>query len=528
MKTSLCSFWRKKYNIALIAFGMAVLAGYGFWKFQKPKFQDVTVELGEKQLTIQDFETEHAWSDRVKFVSDPSGIDLGQVGQTQLTLSHGLQEQTVTLQVVDTTAPSADILQFCQVPANQIPAAETLVSNVQDLSEVKIYYKQEPVIPLDYRDMTVTVVVEDAFGNMLQQDCLMSFLWLREEYTLEMGEELTKEKLLYNPERDATLLDQVQLNKIKAAGIGEYTVTSVFGDREQTCTLTVQDTRGPTLILKNVQCRSARKLKMQNFISSVTDPSGVAEVRLLSQINVKNKGSYPVVIEAEDNCGNITQAEAVLWVADDFQAPKISGDMSELILEKNSDLPDLLEGITAKDNKDGALPVECDTNGLDLSVGGTTYITYRATDSSGNKAEKKRKITVLHDEADTQALVQSIADQFDDDVTKMRHYVYYNIGYNHDWGGDDPVWIGFTEKQGNCYVHTMCLKALLDVKGIENQLIWTTDKSHYWLLVKVDNAWKHVDPTPCIEPLQPLMNDKQRLDTLFGRVWDTSLWPVCN
>ena len=76
----------------------------------------------------------------------------------------------------------------------------------------------------------------------------------------------------------------------------------------------------------------------------------------------------------------------------------------------------------------------------------------------------------------------------------------------------------------------MCLMALFDEKGIESQLIWTIQKnpSHYWLIVKIDGVWKHIDPTPGrLHSKYSLMNDKQRLSTLSGRKWDRSAWPAC-
>ena len=103
-----------------------------------------------------------------------------------------------------------------------------------------------------------------------------------------------------------------------------------------------------------------------------------------------------------------------------------------------------------------------------------------------------------------------------------------SIGYNHYWGGEDPVWHGFTNKTGNCYVHALCLKAVFDYKGIESRLIWVQNKTHYWLIVNIDGQWKHIDPTPGrLHSRFSLMNDAQRLKTLSGRTWDTTLWPEC-
>ena len=71
---------------------------------------------------------------------------------------------------------------------------------------------------------------------------------------------------------------------------------------------------------------------------------------------------------------------------------------------------------------------------------------------------------------------------------------------------------------------------LLKEKGYECRLIWTIQKKpgHYWLIVKINGTWKHIDPTPGrLHSKYSLMNDQQRLSTLSGRTWDTSKWPAC-
>lgn len=518
----------KRYLFRLLCVILLVIAICLYLDSQKPKFHDLTVELGTKALTVTDFETENAWYSDSKFVSNVAEIDLGNIGETALILRHGSQEETVTLTVTDTTPPEADVEAARLVPVTGFPEAAELVSNIQDASEVTVYYREEPRVPLDYGDLPVTVVLEDACGNRTEKVCVFSFRWMPEAVTVELGDEISDALVLYNPTRDASFLDPIEMKRIRSSGIGEYIVATSCSGKTQECVLTVQDTTGPELVLKDVQIRYGKRVELDDFVVSAKDPSGVAEIRLLSDVKRKAKGNYPVVIEAEDMVGNITRKEATLYVASEFQDPRISGDMTPLTLKKNTQLPDLLEGIQAKDNRDGEIPVVCDVSGVNVNAGGTYYAIYRATDSSGNVATRKRKIEIVHDEDDTQRLVQEIAAIFDDDdIEGMRHYVYYGIGYNSDWGGDDPVWHGFTEKRGNCYVHMLCMKSLLDVKGIENQIIWTTDKTHYWLIVKINGEWKHIEPTPSVFRMKIFMSDTERLDSLSGRCWDTTQWPAC-
>lgn len=528
------NLWKTKKGIACIVavaavlvLGLAAWGGYGIWLNEQPKFRNVTVELGTETVSLRDFMTEHANAKKVGFVSDPSTIDLNQVGTTALTLRHGKQEQTVTLTVQDTVAPVAEITPAYTASIHEIPAAAELVSNVEDEDQVKIYYAQEPVIPLDYSDVTVHVIVEDGSGNQTSRNCVLSYRWMQKTCTLELGEALTKEMVLLNPERDLVLLEQARLDEINNSDVGNYLLVGTVGDMVQTCAVTVQDTKGPELVLTPVQRYPGKEAHLEDFITSATDASEVKEVRLVSQFDVNTKGKYEVTVEAEDIHGNITTGTTMLWVTDDMTPPDIYGPLTVLSVEKHGEV-DLLAGFSAWDYRDGACEVVCDTSKLDLHTAGTYYVTYTATDTSGNVASVKRKVTVEHDAEDTKAMVKEIAAGLSNDVEEIRDYVRYNVSYTTNWGGDDPVWYGFTTRTGNCYVHALCLQVLLEEKGYETQLIWVTAKSHYWLIVKLPEGWRHIDATPTPSHSRySIMTDELRYATLAGRNWDRSQWPAC-
>lgn len=491
-------------------------------------FRDVTVELGTPSLSIREFMTPAAWGSQVDFVTDHTKVDLGKVGQTEITLSHGGKEQTVLLTVQDTKAPTADIEAGRTVEIDAVPEAWELVSNVQDAAPVTIYYAQEPVVSVDYSDVTVTVVVEDSSGNKLEGDCTFSYRWLRESLTLELGDVLTADMLLLNPRRDGGLLDKAQINRVNNSGVGEYVITAALNGREASCTITVEDTRGPELEVQDVTRRPGGYVTLKDYIVSAEDPSGVAEVRMVGEApDNMETGRHTVIIEAEDGRGNVTRKEAQLWIATDTSSPRIQGATEPMTIEKYSQ-PDFLEGVTAYDKKDGQVEVTVDTSKLDVTTAGIYYITYIARDSSGNADTIRRKVEVLHDEEDTAAMVKRIADTLPNDVEEIRDYVRSTIGYSSNWGGDDPIWYGFTKNGGNCYVHAHCLQAILEYKGYETQLIWVTNESHYWLIVKLGDVWRHIDATPSPQHAKiSLMTDDQRLSTLSGRLWDFEKWPAC-
>ena len=515
--------------VLLVLCAVVGYMGYGVWCDNQTVFRDVTVELGAETLSIRDFMTDQAKASRASFVSDPSAVDLSKVGVTNLTLKHGTKSYTVTLTVQDTTPPEATIEREHSVSlAEGVPEAKALVQNVQDASNVRIYYAQEPEVPEDYSDCSVTVVVEDVCGNKLEQECEFHYYgWLKESCTLELGGSLTPDMLLVDPQRDGDLLDQAELEEI-AGSVGEHVLTVKTGNTQESCTVLVEDTTGPALELQNVRRYPGESVKLEDFVVSAWDISGERQLRMVSDApDCSVQATYTVTIEAEDAYGNVTSADATLWVSKNMSPPEIKGASEPISMEKYTE-PDFLKGVTAKDDIDGKCEVTVDTSALDTSTAGTYYITYSAIDSSGNVGTYKRKVVVEPNEEDTAALVKELADSLPDDPELIRDYVRDHIAYGSSWGGDDPVWYGFTNNTGNCFVHANCLKALLDYKGYETQLIWVTNKSHYWLIIKLDIGWRHIDSTPSYQHRKiSLMTDAERYQNLNGRNWDRSLWPAC-
>ena len=517
-----------KLSIAVIAVALLLggaFGGYQYWLYRQPKFQNVVIELGTVSLGIDQFTTQYASLGKCRFVSDVSTLDIGKPGVHKLTLSHGNQEQTVTLTVTDTTPPEVTFVTEKVAQPGYIPTAEDFVESCSDLSGTDISFAV-PVNIKDLSDRTFTVMVADRYGNVTEQRCALSYQWLKETFHLEYGTAIAPEDLLLMDNPDSSLIDQTVIDALNRIGIGTYTVRSTSGNTTRSCTVTVADTLGPVMELQTVSVFTGETAEAEDFIVSVTDPSGVKEVRMLTELDFESQGIQTVTFEAEDNLGNISTAQADFIVSTDVTPPVIKG-LTMLQVNKN-DTPDYLIGVSATDAVDGACKIRYNASSVDTGKPGTYYVTYYATDKSNNTATARRKIEVLHDAADTAALVAELAPKLSSDPEALRDYVRSTISYSTNWGGSDPVWFGFKNKHGNCYVHAMCLDVLLKHYGYSTQLIWTTCKTHYWLLINIGGTWRHIDPTPSsLHGRYSLMTDEQRQSTLSGRNWDRDAWPAC-
>ncbi len=500
-------------------------AGYAVhWYYSQPRFHDLTVELGTESINVEAFMTKYANAQDAGIVTDISTIDIGVVGNIPLTLRCGHKDESVTLTIVDTTPPKAEFIFYLQKTPDYTPDPYDFVESYYDLSDVTVYFTEDVKISSDYADQSFTVVVEDACGNAVSGLCTLSIVWLKSEYTLELGESLKKEDLLYCSDLDGSRIRQHDIDVINQSGVGDYTVTGLV--KEDCCQVHVVDTVPPELSVTDVSVYKGEKVTVDDFVASCSDISGEVEVRLVTEPDVDTLGKQSITIEATDGNGNTTTATAELAVVRDKKPPVIKG-LTTLSTAKHT-APDYLAGVRAIDAADGACEVTYDASGVDLATAGTYYVTYTSKDKDGNIATSRRTIVVGHDQADTDALADSIAAGLSSDPEAIRDYVRNTIKYSHNDGGADPVWYGFTNKSGNCLVHALCLQSLLSRKGYETQLIWVTNRSHYWLIIHLNGVWRHIDATPgSWHTKYSLMTDEQRYSILQGRNWDRSAWPAC-
>lgn len=516
-------------RIAAVLLVLAIAAGAaaGIWLDAQPQFRDVTISAGDEMPQLEDYMTEYAAARKCAFVTDLTGLDSTCVGEHQVVLRSGAREQTVTLRIVDTTAPELEV-QDLQLPLGSELRIEDLVTHVWDHTQVTVSYVQEPQITEDYSDLNLEIMAKDTSGNTTVATATVTFIWMHQEFVLEYGNLLTREDLLYTEEMASELITDEDLEWLNSAPVGEHILTSTLGDRTQECKITIQDTIAPVLELKEVQIFLGKRVKLNDFVVTATDASGDVTLNMLTTPDTSVKGTQTIVIEAVDAHGNVTTAETKLYVVTDVTPPIISGVSKTLYVEKNS-TPDFMEGVSGYDATDGKVAVTVDASRVAMNAGGTYFLVYTARDSSGNVTTVRRKVVVSHDEEDTAKLVQNIAATLENNPETIRDYVRKSISYSSSWGGDDPIWMGFTEKHGNCYVHALCLKAILDLKGWNTQLIWVTNKTHYWLVIEIeDGVWRHIDATPGnTHSRYSLMTDEERHWTLSGRNWDRSKWPAC-
>ena len=508
--------------IILIAVGIFVYLMF------RPKFKDAKIELGTKEINIDMFLVSSMYKNNAEIVTDISQVDLNTVGEKEIILSYNGKEQTVVLSIVDTTPPKVTFQDLKKYTDYEINAEDFIVEKT-DLSEMIVTILEKPEDISNYGDYKIKISVKDAFGNETIGECILTIAWLKPELTIELGTELKLEDLILNVEQDGDKIPQSELDKVNTSVVGEYEIKATYDGKEYTSKIKVQDTTPPELELRNITIYNDEKVEdYTSFITKVSDISGEPTTTLKTEIDYTKIGTQDIVIEAVDVNGNKVEKTATLTIQIDEEGPVISG-LTEISVKKNSSI-DYYAGVSATDDKDGWCQVTVDSSAVNLAAAGTYYATYTSKDETGNTTTRKRKITVEHNEEDTIAKLDAFYNNYcaGKDSVGLAQAVREQIGYNSNWGGDDPIWYGLTVGSGNCYVHAVILQQVLNRAGYENQIIYRLDRGHYWNLVKVGGVWRHLDGTPSVNHTLGLLTDDEKWNDvgLHGIGWDKTKWPA--
>ncbi|MBQ2455845.1 MAG: transglutaminase domain-containing protein [Firmicutes bacterium] len=251
---------------------------------------------------------------------------------------------------------------------------------------------------------------------------------------------------------------------------------------------------------------AASAIRSQNDVieePAEKETAEAAEKTYQNDVQLSGKDAEPPASTAEPEDTTIPE---------DVTPPVISG-AKDITVTKGESVS-YKSGVTVTDDSDPSPKLSVDNSRVDLDHPGEYEVVYTATDSSGNASSVSVTLTVEEKEitdADTQRLYDKadalLAQILTDDMSDVeecfaiwswvrKHVPWYGGSVEHD--PVDQALKGLDGNAGDCYTDTVTCQVLLERAGFECIFMQRSPGYgyHYWLMVKVDGNWYHMDPAP--------------------------------
>ncbi len=323
-----------------------------------------------------------------------------------------------------------------------------------------------------------------------------------------------------NPVPDASAFqDQVwdsiemetDLSNIDTTKTGVHPVEFAWGPLSKNSELYIQDTVAPKGSSRDLDCKLGERPSVEDFIVSTEDVTGV-KAYFSPEPDYSRKGTQVVTIKLEDGSGNRSELKPKLTIYDPNDTPVLNGAVDITIYEGDS--ISYRNGVSVSADQDTEPQLEIDNSAVDLNTPGEYPAYYIATDRFGRSTRLEIRVTVKEKDQEyydtillNQLAEQVLAEELTEDMDEIeRAFVIFRWVRRHvPWNGGrterDPLGQalkGLQGYSGDCYTHAITCKTLLDHAGVENKMLirYPGPGVHYWLLVKINGNWYHMDPSP--------------------------------
>lgn len=450
--------------------------------------------------------------------------------------------------IADTTAPEVTV-QKVTVYAEEYSSVtpEQFILEIKDESECSIEKLPQPALEV-YGAVPYRFIVKDSAGNSTEVEAEVFILNLKKTIILELGSEFPKaEEFLYSPASEISFVTDISTINTMAEGI--YEITLLVDGTEAAATLQIKDTTAPDLVLHAAETWLNKSLNTTSFIDfeQSFDNSDAFDTVYAVEPDWATEGEQSVTITATDASGNSVTKTTTLLIKKDPKAPVVSVTDIDVKVGGTVSYKKAVSYYDDVDTKD-EMKLSIERSGVNLKEVGTYEVTYTVTDCSGNSTSVVGKINVLeeapkwededaiHEKA--MEILDSILEEGMTDREKAKaiyKWIKNNIGYvNHSEKGNYTrgAYEGLFKMQGDCFVYAATAKELLTLAGIQNIDIVkaTTNPSHYWNLVYVEDGWYHFDSTPRKDKSEFFLLTDAELEAYSSthkntHIFDRSLYP---
>ena len=465
----------------------------------------MTFELG---MTLAEIESKISLSGVDKSTVDVSTVDVTSCGSYRGLSADENGVSLFEVIIADTIAPTGVAHSFDLLLGQTLSDSE-IVTDIADASDVTISYDTAP----DFSKVgtqTLAITLIDAAGNTSSLTSTLRIHSITGKVILEAGtstEEFKRAIYLSMEDMDgAPTLAKGFSTEFLSIGTYETYLEGEFSTIP--VEVLIEDTTPPILYMQDLTIFAGSRPEPISFVRTYSDYSSLT-FAYKSEPDMETLGSRSVTIIATDAAGNKSEGTATLTVEKDTLPPVIYG-VKDLTCYEGETLS-YRSGVYAQDEHDGKLTVKVDASGVKTSTAGTYYVTYTATDKSGNTATLRAKVTVKA--IDVYAVYAKADEVLADIITsgmtqrEKARAIYdwctsnlkYSTSTSHLMGYfSKAAYSGYIKHYGNCYTYYAVASSLLTRAGITNKMIQRNDANnpHYWNLVNIDGNWYHFDTCP--------------------------------
>ena len=403
------------------------------------------------------------------------------------------REFTTVLAVQDTVAPTGSGTFLILAPGEDA-APERFLTDVDDETALSYAFAVAPD-PASREVQDISIRVTDAGGNETLVPAQVLYSDIGAVTVEAKNDRITGADLGYPDAEPEPFMADVP---------GTYFLRVRMGDEEQIAQVTLVDTTGPALSLREGPFYAHHELTPEQLVAA----EDVSEVSL-SFVQAPDQDSgepQTFTVRAVDALGNEATAEFSLTLALDTTPPVLYG-----VVDRNGYVGEpiaYLQEAYAEDDVDGRVALKVESQVV-LSKRGKYTVVYSATDLSGNTASKKCTYTLveptvtdqqIHEMA--QAVLSEILTPNMVTAEKLKAVFEYVRGRVHYTGtsnkGDwrKEAIRGFKEGRGDCFTVYSLTRALLDELKIPYMSVTrkSSTSRHYWVIVNIGTGWYHYDP----------------------------------
>ncbi|MBR5731228.1 MAG: transglutaminase domain-containing protein [Firmicutes bacterium] len=274
--------------------------------------------------------------------------------------------------------------------------------------------------------------------------------------------------------------------------------------------LEVKDTIPPRGVVRDIQGALGIQVPAEDFFEEISDATA-ASASFKTAPDFSKAGVQSVALLLTDAAGNSSEYTASLELVDDREAPVIEGVKNRTVYIGETIA--YKAGVTVTDNMDPDPKLTIDNSQVDLDKVGVYPVTYTARDFSGNttkitinlKVEEQpigyANIEKMNQKVD--ALLAQIITPDMTDIEKLyaafiwirEHIDYQNAHAQFDYVNEAIKCL--EGRPGDCYTCAAGFRAMAEAMGFETKdVVGTYVNHHYWVMVKLDGNWYHVDAVP--------------------------------